>query len=235
MNNRFFWDDERIRFFRDAAEHTGFHRTLASLLAPELQASDRVLDAGCGLGYLSTALLPYCKTVTAIDCDRAAIEALTARPQGVAGIDVRLTDVHTIREPFDAIVCCYFGSTEESVNLFEQTRSGKLILIKRRQAGHRFSEGQPRHERTAADAEAYLQNRGYAFRMLDASVPFDQPFRSFDDAVRFFEHYRGGIGQPTCGDDVQNKLVETQDPEFPYRLPVTNEMRIFVIESKKQP
>ena len=50
-------------------------RELGAFLHPE----DRVCDAGCGLGLLSRALLPYCGHVTAIDRSPAAIADLTAR------------------------------------------------------------------------------------------------------------------------------------------------------------
>ena len=234
MNRFFFWDDERVRFFCDAAEHSDFHRTLAKLLQPELKKTDHILDAGCGLGYLSTALLPYCNTVTAADCDQTAITALSERTRGLDRIEVRQIDVLQLREPFDVIVCCYFGSTEESVRLFEQTCSGKLIMIKRRKAERRFSKGQPPHERIASDAENVLESMGYAYRAFDASVPFDQPFRSAEDAFRFFERYRSGSAEPLTTDEIRKKLVAADDPEFPYRLPVMNDMRIFVVESNKQ-
>ncbi|MFQ9445404.1 MAG: methyltransferase domain-containing protein [Vescimonas sp.] len=44
-------------------------------------------DAGCGLGGLSVALLPYCRHVTAVDRAAAPLENLRQR----AGHDPRLT------------------------------------------------------------------------------------------------------------------------------------------------
>ncbi len=89
MKQKFAWDRDRIAFFRDAAENSGFYRALAQRIAPFLRPEDCVTDAGCGLGYLSEALLPYCKSVTAVDIDEQAIAELAKRTSGIRNLYAR--------------------------------------------------------------------------------------------------------------------------------------------------
>ncbi len=228
MNHHFQWDRERIRFFCDAAQNSAFHRTLAALLAAEIEQNDRVLDAGCGLGYLSEALLPYCKTVTAVDCDPLAIEALQERTHGNTCLRAICADVHTLQTTFDVVVCCYFGSTQEALRLLKRTHAHKLLLIKRKLPAHRFRTDLPEHERTALAASRILDESGCSYQSFDASITFDQPFRSLSDAARFFSLYRG---EAVSEEAARHLCEETGDAVFPYRLPVTNDMRIFTVLS----
>ena len=59
------WSPEIIRYLYTAADHSRYYQDLARQLGAFLRPEDRVCDAGCGLGLLSRALLPYCAHVTA--------------------------------------------------------------------------------------------------------------------------------------------------------------------------
>ena len=101
------WSPEVIRYLHTAADRSRYYTDLARELGAFLHPEDRVCDAGCGLGLLSRALLPYCGHVTAIDRSPAAIADLTAR-----GHDPRLTaltgDIRDLppQRPYDAMVFC---------------------------------------------------------------------------------------------------------------------------------
>ena len=108
------WSPEVIRYLHTAADRSRYYTDLARELGAFLHPEDRVCDAGCGLGLLSRALLPYCGHVTAIDRSPAAIADLTAR-----GHDPRLTaltgDIRDLppQRPYDAMV--FFTNAENSV------------------------------------------------------------------------------------------------------------------------
>ena len=72
----YIWDADRIRFYKDASERTGFYSCVTKLLYPALSREKTICDAGCGLGYLSLHLAPYVKSVSAIDCNGDAIRVL---------------------------------------------------------------------------------------------------------------------------------------------------------------
>lgn len=58
----FIWNEDMIRFLRDASEHSDYHHLLAEYLAKRLPENAHVCDAGCGLGYLSLAAGPLLPT-----------------------------------------------------------------------------------------------------------------------------------------------------------------------------
>ena len=192
-----------------------------------LHPEDRVCDAGCGLGLLSRALLPYCGHVTAIDRSPAAIADLTAR-----GHDPRLTaltgDIRDLppQRPYDAMVFCLFGDVEEALTVARQQCRGTVLLIRRDYAYHRFSTGRVPVGFTAADSEDTLRHLGLSYRMERFSLEFGQPFRSLEDAQRFFRLYdRSGAVEPPL-----HRLVPGPGPEFPYYLPNRKELCLLAVE-----
>ena len=72
----FEWTQERIAYMDDACRRTDFHQRLAAELSPYLRRTNRICDAGCGLGYLSLALAPYVGAVTAVERDGQALAVL---------------------------------------------------------------------------------------------------------------------------------------------------------------
>ena len=107
--------------------------TVAELL-PYLSPQDRVCDAGCGLGFLSLALAPHVRHVTAADCDAQALsvlkEELAARH--IENVTPLCTDIFTDRpaEPYDAMVFCFFGSMDEILSVARSRCRGTVIAVK---------------------------------------------------------------------------------------------------------
>ena len=94
----FRWDEDMIRFLRDASEQSDYHRLLAETLAGRLPADAHVCDAGCGLGYLSLRLAPYCRRVTAVDVCEAALAVLreNCAKEGITNIMPRCGEIDTL-------------------------------------------------------------------------------------------------------------------------------------------
>ena len=116
------WTPEGMAFLQDAMACCGYYPALARRIAPYLPKQAHVCDAGCGLGGLSVALLPYCRHVTAVDRAAAPLENLRQR----AGHDPRLTvrqgDIRCLppETPYDAMVFCLFGDVEEALTVARQ-------------------------------------------------------------------------------------------------------------------
>lgn len=213
----FHWTDEGIRFMADAANETDFHRRLAAELLPYLTPEDAVCDAGCGLGHLSLALSPYVRTVTAVEREQRALAVLERELalRHIENVHPCCEDVfvHRPEKPYDAMVFCFFGSIEEILAAAARCCRGTVLAVVRNDARHRFSgksRGPGRHSYETACR--ILTEKGISFTTRTASFAFDQPFRSLEDARRFFELYGGS-------EDWRARLVETGDPEFPWRLP----------------
>lgn len=213
----FKWTQERIAYMDDACRRTDFHRKLTAELQPYLQETDCVCDAGCGLGYLSLSLAPYVGAVTAVERDSQALAVLEreVKARGIANVTAVQDDVLAYRPDtrFDAMVFCFFGSIEEILAAAARCCRGTVLAVVRNDARHRFSgksRGPGRHSYETACR--VLTEKGISFTTRTASFAFDQPFRSLEAARRFFELYGGS-------EDWRARLVETGDPEFPWRLP----------------
>lgn len=90
------WDPRQYNNVADFVPRLG--EPLIELLAPN--ASDRILDLGCGDGSLSEKLIPLCKELIGIDASEQMIEAAK-----VKGISAFVQDAHqlTYTQEFDAV------------------------------------------------------------------------------------------------------------------------------------
>ena len=63
------------------------------------------------------------------------------------------------------------------------------------------------------------------------SLELGQPFRSREDVLHFFELYNKSDKQILL-EDLDDKLVRTGDPVFPWYYPSVREMELIVFETK---
>ncbi len=213
----FEWTQERIAYMDDACRRTDFHQRLAAELSPYLRRTNRICDAGCGLGYLSLALAPYVGAVTAVERDGQALAVLKREIEArhITNVTAVRGDVLAYRpdEPFDAMVFCFFGSMEEILATAARCCRGTVLAVVRNDESHRFSGKHREPGRHSYETACrILAEKGICFTARTEAFDFDQPFRSLEDARRFFELYGGN-------EDWRSRLVETGDPEFPWRLP----------------
>lgn len=225
----FKWTQESIAYMDDACRRTDFHRKLTAELQPYLRETDCVCDAGCGLGYLSLSLAPYVGAVTAVERDSQALAVLEreVKARGIANVTAVQDDVLAYRPDtrFDAMVFCFFGSIEEILAAAARCCRGTVLAVVRNDARHRFSgksRGPGRHSYDTACR--ILTEKGISFTAETASFDFDQPFRSLEAAQRFFDLYGGS-------EDWRARLVETGDPEFPWRLPSRRDFGLITFQA----
>ena len=227
------WTPDTVRFQRDAAQYGTYHKTLAAHLAAHLPPDPHVCDAGCGLGYLSRALAPYCKRVTAVDSDALALDVL--REDTPKNVEICEGDIFTLSpaEQYDAMIFCFFATMDDALLLAKKHCRGKVIVVKRGWSHHRFSLSQePLQKYTSEEAEQYLRTRGIPFSREDLTLDMGQPFRSKADAVRFFAAYGN---EAVTFSDVEARLVKTGDAAFPYYLPQEKPLGIFIFDAKEIP
>ena len=227
------WTPDTVRFQRDAARYGTYYETLAKRLAAYLPPDAHVCDAGCGLGYLSRALAPYCKRVTAIDSSASALAVL--REDTPDNVEIREADLFTLSPVgrYDAMVFCFFAAMDEILLLAKKHCRGNVIVVKRGWTQHRFSPQTelPRHN-ACEEAERYLRTRGIPFLREELTLDMGQPFRSKEDAGRFFAAYGGASVSLS---DAEARLVKTDDAAFPYYLPLKKPLGIFIFDGKDIP
>ena len=205
------WTDESIAFLRDAAAMNRYYETVAEKITPQLPENAHICDAGCGIGELSLALKPYCRHVTAICGD---VEALTPK------------------EPYDAMVFCLFGRTEDTLRIAKKQCRGKIFLVKRDYSHHRFSAGKVSlGEYTAGSTENVLREKGIPYTVERFTAEFGQPFRSLEAAERFFALYNRSRSETLSKDEIKARLTAGPSAEFPYYLPHEKALCLFTIET----
>ena len=214
------WTDESIAFLRDAPAVNRYYETIAERIAPQLQENAHVCDAGCGIGELSLALKPYCRHVTAVDADELAIKTLKAHL--IEGVIAICGDVEALtpKEPYDAMVFCLFGRTEDTLRIARKQCRRKIFLVKRDYSHHRFSAGKVSlGEYTAGSTEAVLHEKGIPYTVERFTAEFGQPFRSLEAAERFFALYNRSESEVLSKDEIRARLTAGPSAEFPYYLP----------------
>ena len=225
------WGADAIRFMTDASEYGEYYRQLTAELLPYLPRNGHVCDAGCGLGYLAQEMSQYCANVTAIDRSEAATQAMKKRdlPQNM---QVLCEDIFTLQEQFDAMVFCYFGRTDEILSLAKKLCKGNILIVKRECAEHKFSIGEVTHRRhTVEDTIHTLENLGVPYVRKQISLEMGQPFRNIDDAMTFFRLYNKSDREVEL-QEVSDRLISTENPEFPLYLPSQRNMELIVFSAK---
>ena len=221
----FEWNADKVRFMEDAAAWGDFHARLAAALAPYLPREGRICDVGCGTGHLSLALSPYVKQVTAVDVSGEALGLLAdnCRKRHITNIDIRCGDIARLppETPYDAMVFCFFGHIEEILTISAAQCRGTVLAVMRNDAAHRFSAAQPAIRRGGYPrGREVLTARGIPFHACEMELPMGQPFRTLDDARRFFQLYRHpGDTTPVTDDFLRTRLTATGREDFPLYLP----------------
>jgi predicted TPR repeat methyltransferase len=130
------WDFESSAYERDRCVH------LLKMLAGKRYT--RVLEIGCGAGYLTRLLAPHADQLVALDISQTAIERARALSTRQTGVDFRVTNIMEYKPqadgPWDLIVfsdtICYLGWLYPffdvaylAVQLFDATCSGGRLML----------------------------------------------------------------------------------------------------------
>lgn len=189
---KFEWTEETIRFREDAAARVQFDAAIAQNILPFLPENAHVCDAGCGLGFLSLALAPHCRRITAVDASSAALAVLArnAVRMGYDNIQIVQGDLFAQRPTprYDAMVFCFFGHTKETLKAVRTQCKRRAILVKRDHIEHRFAAGnQPAQRLNFQTACQELTALHVPHTTQTFSLEMGQPFRSREEVARFLQ------------------------------------------------
>lgn len=219
------WEKDMISFMRSASEYGDYNRQLTGKMQPWLTEGMHICDAGSGLGYLSLALSPHVRQVTAVELNpnAAAVLSDNCRALGITNIISRcgaITEAFP-EIPYDAMVFCFFGRRREILKLAKKQCRGDIFVFTRNYDRHRFSAGSHR-----SGFEGYpefsedLAQLGIPFHKETFTLEFGQPFRSLEEAHRFFLLYSKDQNKNVLTEEfIQGQLTETRREDFPFYMP----------------
>ena len=234
----FQWNEEMVRFMRTASEYGDYHRRLVQRMRPALHSADHICDAGCGLGYLSLALAPYVRRVTAADRSEAALDVLrqNCAARGIRNIDILSGELQPVplAAPYDAMVFCFFGRMEEIAAVAKAQCRGTVFVFKKNYTSHRLSVGEhPAGWDSFRAGADWLTERGVPFEAETLEPEMGQPFRSMEEARQFFRLYSRDADKAAITDEfLRGRLAETGREDFPLYLPHKRQVGYLQFESK---
>lgn len=223
------WTAEGLAFLRDAAAYTGFYDVLAGRAALASAPGDLVCDAGCGPGLLAGALSRLGRRVVGVDVSAEALEAaLDAAP---AQVRLMRADVFALPADlrFDSMVFCFFGSVPQIVKAARAHCRGKVAMFRKNWRMRRFTTSpQPNHRIRLRQAEEELEALGIPHSSQVFDLEMGQPFRSFEEAMRFFRLY----GKDPDPGVVRSRLDATDNEEFPLFLSERKSVGMVTFEAR---
>ena len=227
------WSPEGIAFRIDSENYCHIGADIARKIMPFISRESAVADCGCGLGHVSLELCRCGINATAIDVCAEPLEALKklALNEGIENLTVINSDYSALPEDlsFDHMIFCLSGDIDTILDVAEKHCTGRVIIIRQRWKNHRFSLNEsPIRESQNENIPQKLSELGIPYEILDFNQERGQPFRSPEDAVKFFRLYDTS-GAEITSETVLSRLVENNDPEFPYFKPASNAMSMIVL------
>lgn len=225
----FTWTQERIRWYLDASERTDFHTRLADYIRPYVRPEDHLCDLGCGLGRVSLILAKEVARVTCVDTDPrvlAVVERDAAR-LGMGNLVTCACEAAELQESFDVGLMVYFGTPFSLMEACLKKTRRVLLRVMDRPGGDRPLQRRAR-ETPEAVCQA-LETKGYAVTPIQGTLGFHQPLRSREEGAAFLACSYPQVTSQEIQTVLRERLEETGDGEFPYRLPKVRPITLLVV------
>ena len=237
-----FWTPEKIENYKRASEYTAFHKKLSVFIEPYLDEQWTLADIGCGPGLIDFWLAPMVAGIDAIDNDGAAIADLTARldetfltnRMAAEKIRPRLASLEELKgESWDVVMMSFFGLDQAAIEAVLQLARRRVFIFmhgRPDQAGP-LAAGDDGDKFSAAELEAFLTERGVAFKKSVMEMQFGQPFRTLED-INSFIGAEGADDDETVKriTDIEERIIDTNRFDYPYYLPKSISVALFIIQ-----
>ena len=230
----FEWNDQTIRWYKDASAYTGFHNALARRILPYLESGDSLLDAGCGLGRIDMEIAAHVSAITAIDYNAYVLQALLRdlESSAIENLAVRLEDVSGLKDSYDVILMSFFGNPDMPFFL-EHCRRRIIRIVS---AGYESSLYPKQHRRNFKETVPAVREELAAWRIgykLElCSIEFGQPLMNRRDAELYVLKNAPEASMEEVGRFLDESIILTGRDDFPIYIPYEKKLGIFVIDKE---
>ena len=230
---KIFWNQNTIRWFRDASEYTGYNKKLAQILLDYIPHRNSLCDVGCGAGLIDIELSPHFNQITCVDIAPGAVESIRE-----LAIQKQLPNIHAVcmdgkdyKESADTVIALFHGGADV-FNTYYPLAKKQLIIVTH--IGKRGSFGpekyRTKHYSDVISTRNFLKEHNITYTYSEHSLEHGQPFSSLEDAILFMDVYGSRDMTPEeKREHLHSTLVHTNSTDFPFYLPNKKEMGIFVI------
>ncbi len=226
------WNTESIAFYADAEAYTGLSKVIAEHCRTFLPTDCRILECGCGLGFLSRGLLPFCSHLTAVD---SSPEAMGYFQSSVGKDEKNLTllqeDAFSLPESLraDILLCCFFASIPEALELASAHGAKTLLTVKKLGEGRRFNFlGGPDRRTSLEDAEGEVRSMGLSYEKEIFEAEMGQPLRSLAAGLDFLRLYSDSPEEIST-ETLLKKAIQTGEEEYPYFISAKRKIGILKV------
>ncbi len=231
------WNNNSIRWFREASEYTGYNHKLSNLLLPYIPHRNTICDMGCGAALSDFEFAKVFKKVTCLDISQEVISSVdqVIKEQNITNMDTICTDGTLFTGSFDTVIALFHGGPNIFENYYPLAKEQLIIVTHLGKCGT-FSPEKHRkmHHYGVIKTKEHLDALGIKYTYLEESLEYGQPFKNIEDAMTFMDAYSApGMTREEKIENLKNRLIETGETKYPYYLPNTKEMGIFIINRKE--
>lgn len=226
------WNEQSIRWFRNAAEYTGYYQKLARILLEHIPSRKTLCDMGCGAAQIDFELAKAVEQVTCIDISPVVIDAVSrqAEEQKVNNLTAQCMDATKAEGKWETVMALFHGGGDVVEKYLPLAKDQLILATHGSLAGGFGPEGRQIVKCfDSGGIQAYLDERGVKYHLQLEQLEFGQPFTDLDDARAFVRAYSRPMTDSELESYLQEKLEHTGDAKFPYYLPKKKSLGIFVI------
>ena len=235
------WTPDIVRFMEDAASVTDYFGIMARVGTQGLPSGSVVLDAGCGMGQLACSMAAFGHTVHAVDksADAVAYASRHANKAGAGRVSVRQGDYFQVAaqsDPYDHMVFCLSARVEDAFAAARMNGSKTLTVINK-VSGCSGADGDPSNRLprpVVGDVERTLDAldaRGIVCDAHEMTLEFGQPFRTLEDAARYFSLFRTrSFPRGVTRRELTAILEPFNEQDFAYYLPAERHLAVFAVD-----
>lgn len=226
------WNEQSVRWFRNASEYTGYNEKLARILLEHIPSRKTLCDMGCGAAQTDFELASYIEQITCIDISSVAIDAVARQiqEQDIANMSAHCMDAAKAEGEWETVLALFHGGGDVVEKYLPRAKDQLILVTHGSLAGGFGPEG--RQTAKCFDAggiRAYLDERGVKYHLQTEQLEFGQPFTDLDDARAFVKAYTRPMTDSELEAYLREKLEHTGKEKFPYYLPKKKNLGIFVI------